>query len=75
MFSVFQEREEKEGKSYCIASIQKEKNEQWLIKKPVITNYDGMTYDAKYENHRIHPEDEETVIKYQKYNIDKNKNR
>ena len=48
--------------------------EQWLIKIPEAVGYDDMAYDANFTNYRIHPDDEKTIVKYQKYDL-KKKNR
>lgn len=49
------------------------KDEQWLVKRPEAIGYDDMVYDTKYSNYRVHPEDEETVKRYQKYGLKKKK--
>ena len=50
------------------------KEEQWLVKRPEAVGYDDIVYDIKYITYRIHPDDEKTLKRYQKYNL-KKKNR
>lgn len=45
--------------------------EQWMVKKPEVVSYDDMIYVEKYSCYRIHPDDIEMVIKYQKFNLNK----
>lgn len=47
--------------------------EQWLIKRPSAIGFDDMTYKDEYSKYRVHPSDNKTLIKYQKYNLKKKK--
>ena len=46
---------------------------EWLIKRPEAVEYDDLEYYQKYQNYRIHPDDVNIVIKYQKYDLKKHK--
>ena len=48
-------------------------NDQWLIRRPEAVGFDDMIHKYEYDNFRVHPDDEEIVIKYQKYDLKKNK--
>ena len=43
-----------------------DKKETWLIRKPKAVGYDDIKYLDKYKDYRVHPDDIETVKKYQK---------
>ena len=47
-----------------------DKNDQWLVKKPEATGYD-VKYLEKYKDFRVHPDDIDTVKKYQKSGLKK----
>ena len=51
-----------------------DKKETWLIRKPKAVGYDDIKYLDKYKDYRVHPDDIETVKKYQKSGL-KKKNR
>ena len=66
---------QRKGRKKLLHSIDPEmEDEQWLVSEPIIMNYDDMAYDSKFENYRIHPDDEAIVKKYQKHDL-QNKNR
>lgn len=69
-------RKERKDRKILTHNIDPEsKEEQYVVKKPEAVGYDELEYEAKYEIYRVHPDDEETVEKYQKFSLKKKKNR
>lgn len=46
-------------------------NEQWVVKKPIAVGYDDISFNQRYKNYRIHPDDIPIIKKYQKYDLNK----